>query len=1394
MSKRALVIAIPFADGPGWREFPLNGASQAASEIGAQLERLGFELAAQPTKTKSWSAATIKKRVDKVIDKKDPNGICIVHIAGHGDRRFDSIRPVGADGQTDSDADLDRWLKRIEPDSADGSATKPRTLFIVDTCNSGNAARRAWSSRVDPEKLRGWVLAASDVDEPAYDLRLSRAVAKILTLIADNRLGLAPDVESVPWATFRDRVIEDVERQQGDGLRQRVTSTLLDRTVNPPFFPNPGYRAPDALELAQEQVEEATRPFLDSLATAHVGGRTRGSSPGRRLEVFSGRFDELSELRTWIDDPDERDGLRVVTGSPGAGKSALLSVTTMAAHPRLRPVTVEFLPSTVPDVQEAPVAAVHARGRSASQIRASIGMQLGLTTVGAGWTTEALLAALPATEPRPLIIVDAVDESVEPAYVVDMLRQFGRTRGTADASPVRLLVGTRSGADWAQIDSWIHEQDAAKVIDLDQIAPELLRQDLTRYLSGKLGTDRRAARAAGDIAERLARQHGKKEWGAFLVASLLANSVLANGLPTKDADLDALIAQIPDDLPGVLELDLGHRPDGPISRAVLQCLAWGKGAGIPLRLIQVLTPAFAASPVTDEDVEKVLASLSFYVRTSTDTDGQVLYRLFHQSLIEHLRRAGGRTARRAWKRLLADRPAAAGYRRWDTAEPYLRRHALAHASDAGRPLDVLDDAEYLVHADPGSLLQTLDDRPTWTFDRADESVQERIDTLAALYRQSADRLRDLTSEGRRQILQVEAARFGLADLLGRLREGDPDAEWDVAWATGSGATNSLRWAGGESFVSKVAGGYLPDGAPALVTARVHIRQEVAVWDVSRAVPRKLDCVAGVWVPLFAAGLAPPRLLLLGRTSSIVWNLATDEREGVEFDGFEFVQSAAIARTRLGGLVLAVVADNGKLRFGPLGDPGWAARATLRDGTWTQVVAVPRSDGTDLLLALRRDGALVAWHPVSGAIWHLPFPCLPEATRSLIVVADSDSPILIAATMNDTVWWRWGEDSTRALGRGVRALAGVPAAGKAPAVVVALGDDARLYAWTLPDGAVFGPSIQVDHVTQTIAAVRRPDGRTLVATAGLADSLRIWEVGAESQVGSQRRGHDADIGRIAVVRDEGGPPFVVTGSMEVVVGRVTPLVVHRHDLATGVSRGGAWLLKNFGGIHLAAELADGRAALLVDTAEGVRVWDALSQSLLTMALPSGGRILAATRYRNHTLIALATVRRTVECWRLEGAVPLLSESVDGWPEVGAFALHDGQVRLIVLDHATVRVFDLDGKRKMALELSGPPLFGLVRSAGGVVIIGDSVSSSDPEFLTVLPDADPRRFWLPGRSSVRRYAPSNEGWRIEATWELPSADRVLCADGDGYVAIAFDRDIVVLRERQLSMARPEGPDAE
>jgi hypothetical protein len=228
----------------------------------------------------------------------------------------------------------------------------------------------------------------------------------------------------------------------------------------------------------------------------------------------------------------------------------------------------------------------------------------------------------------------------------------------------------------------------------------------------------------------------------------------------------------------------------------------------------------------NEDLGRAIEQGRRFLRTDVDSEGSVVYRLFHQALADHLtgEAAGGvrPVASGLLDALLGTLPTdGLGNRVWSEADSYLREQAATHAVDAGRLDELLSDPEYLVYGSPVATGAVL------ALAAADDAVGN-----AAVYRRSQTMLTDAGLAERRQLLMVEALRHARADLAHRLAGGAdvPSSAWLPRWVSGTATAGALRHVvrAGTTAVTTLACGEI-NGQEIVVTGD---RQGlVRIWDL-----------------------------------------------------------------------------------------------------------------------------------------------------------------------------------------------------------------------------------------------------------------------------------------------------------------------------------------------------------------------------------------------------------------------------------------------------------------------------------------------------------------------------------------------------------------------------------
>ncbi|CAA9437522.1 MAG: hypothetical protein AVDCRST_MAG66-3750 [uncultured Pseudonocardia sp.] len=558
---------------------------------------------------------------------------------------------------------LGAFLDRL--DDADG----PDSLVLLDIAvptDTVDRTRQQWSLRPEPG-ARVAVVGVVVPDEPQLVGRFSVAVATVLRRLHEGVLPVHPREPFVPLAYLRDSIRRELTLTGGTPFPEHFFVDELPRArpragrfvVNRRYEPDVQAR----YELAQD---DQARAFLEELGggapaldVAHYFSRAvaRPTANPHGPILFSGRTTELATHEAWLAEPAPTTALRVVTGQPGVGKSALLGMIVCAAHPSLA-----GLPNFTTTARQQPgeFAAVHARGLLVQQVVHGVAAQLGIDPdIRSAAELISAIAAAPADAPVPSIVVDALDEAIGPREHLDLLLLplVGLERATAPGRPAcRLLVGTRNWAEFRPlIDRAVAE---GGLCNLDAVPLDRQRAELRDYLTRRLRTpfldeSGFAATEADLLAERIAvdltdpvRDRAARG-GPFLVAALHTHRIMSS---TRPPERDPMMIPVPAHLGEVLEVDLAERPPDRLLRPMLVALAHAQGTGIPERLLRgttaslantlrptMVTPPARRIPTPGERrIADLLASVSFYLRRSPGPDGTTHHRFFHQALSDYM--------------------------------------------------------------------------------------------------------------------------------------------------------------------------------------------------------------------------------------------------------------------------------------------------------------------------------------------------------------------------------------------------------------------------------------------------------------------------------------------------------------------------------------------------------------------------------------------------------------------------------------------------------------------------------------------------------------------------------------------------------------------------------------
>jgi WD40 repeat protein len=692
---------------------------------------------------------------------------------------------------------LGQFAELVLAGREDGSPRPVRNLLlIVDTCFAGKGTAELTSklSAVFRKNSAGsfYLLGAALPRQEAQAGALAKALIQAIGELSKRYV-------MQEWLYF-DQVVPAINQLlEKSGVQRAVLSALDASSEEPKFFPNPSFVPTDR---AAVPADEAARAISDQEFRDHWGPRSRGveldSDPG---SYFSGRNAVLEKLGAFLSGRTD-NAMRIVTGRPGAGKSAILSrLVTMSRPGYASDLAAELAPIDL---------AVHAKGKSAHDVTARVAKVLDVEP-----KMEAILESLRRSS-RPLrIVVDALDESMQPAEIASQL-----LRPLNSIDSVRLLVGTRANQ--------LAALGGGEVIDIDE--PKYAKKtDIAEYVKARLlrsGEPGRSTPYTGKaaVAERVATMVAENAYPNFLVARLTVEDLLSRKIAANPSSPKEMA--FPTRVPAAFETYLsrfGEKEEAV--RDLLLPLAYAEGQGLPWDNIWApLASSLSRRKYADEDVRWLLANAGAFVLESSE-GGRSVYRLYHQALADYLR-SGKRTIsiHRTFVKVLTDtvppRPEGDGPS-WLLANRYVRSHLATHAVAPGSLASLVVDPLYLLAADARRLLSSI-----WL--RWNDVPRD----VVAVYRQAASNIRGDSPAVSASHLELIARKRRLADFADRTARLPLSQPFRTPWARWIPQASSHSFGKGESQIHSLA---VAEWEPSRMVALVgRMDGAVEVWDIASA--------------------------------------------------------------------------------------------------------------------------------------------------------------------------------------------------------------------------------------------------------------------------------------------------------------------------------------------------------------------------------------------------------------------------------------------------------------------------------------------------------------------------------------------------------------------------------
>jgi len=539
------------------------------------------------------------------------------------------------------------------------------------------------------------VIASAHAIERAQATLVCRLLTDALTSTSFPRRWGDSD-RFIDGDRLADALIDEAERR---GIEQQIVPASYGRAAE--LIPNPRYRA----NSPAENVEERQWRLSHSDAAEHFGLAARGIEVGESGWFFSGRKRLLSELVDWLN--NAKKGVRIVTGPPGSGKSAVVGRLATLSDPEYREQAigagaVNESADPVPPIGAIDVA-VHAKGKTLDDCARALA-KANQIEIGqeASIDIDRLVAQIGRLGRKITVAIDALDEAADgqsEAIVSQLIVPLGRL------PQAKVLVGTRRSLDGAIVPEAedrhgrLHSTFGPDAIVDDLEDEKDSREDIADYVRRRLESIGKHRRDDPAVIQKAANRVAKRANGVFLYARIVSRTL---------QEQDRLDEELPATALDAFEQDLSVRFKDSEQRVndLLGGLAWGEGKGLTRRIWPLVANALTKRerPYDDDDVAWVLSHAGWHIIEAGE-DGQTVFRLVHQALADHYRsKLDEKRAQRQIVEALTQGIAGAG---WLDCEKYLWRHLADHAAKADRLDDLIHDPGYLAVANPTRLVIAL---------------------------------------------------------------------------------------------------------------------------------------------------------------------------------------------------------------------------------------------------------------------------------------------------------------------------------------------------------------------------------------------------------------------------------------------------------------------------------------------------------------------------------------------------------------------------------------------------------------------------------------------------------------------------------------------------------------
>jgi WD40 repeat protein len=976
-----------------------------------------------------------------------------------------------------------------------------KILVILDTCYSGHGAAeiasafsRILATRVPiPGRERAIaVIASAHPLETACEGMFCNTFRSVL--FEPNVRRLWSDEDECIHSEFLARAMGkllpgDVSRPEykADGIGQ-------DFIINPRYRPG----------LVAEVVEERAWRLARSGGAEHFHLAARGIEVGESGWYFAGRQTLLCALVAWLESAQR--GVRIVTGPPGSGKSAVMGRLATLSDPEFRKAAITA--GAVPVINDGTVpsegiidVAIHAKGKTLDDCARAVARALELPTgKQIAVDIEALVAAVGKLDCRVTILIDGLDEAASyqgQIIAARLILPLGRLE------QVRVLVGSRRSVDGAVVPVGEARHGRLRAIfGADAIIDDLedeqeTHEDIAEYARLRLVSSAKHHHNPAGIAAAAERVADRAD-GVFLYARIVSRTL---------QELDRLDGALPATALGAFAHDLQTRFGADQQRVddLLAALAWGEGKGLTRRVWPLVTNAIAqrSRSYNDDDVQWVLDHAGWHIIEAGE-DGQAVYRLGHQALADHYR--GQHDLKEAQGRIVEALTEGIAGAAWLNADRYLWRHLADHAAQANRLEALMCDPGYLAVAEPARLVTVLPGM------RAEQGQ-----AIADVYIRVVDRLVEQPPLERLQLIHM-TAQMEAPDLVGLL-EPPVATRWRCRWAQARRSAPNRIIGRQSARVTSVAFGMI-DGRVIVVSGSHDRTIHLLDAHTGEAIGRPLEAHTS-GINTLAFGTIDGRAVVVSGSDDKtirLWDARTGVPIGKPLEGHTRGVSA-VALCTVGRRPLAVSGSfDGTVRFW---DPrtGQPIGRILQERSLVTSVALGLVGDQLILVSGSHDHRIRLWDACTGEAIGKPLEGHTGTVSAVALGTVSKRVVVVSGSWDSTVriWEAFKGETIAGPLTGHTEIVNAVTLGLVDGteVVVSGSDDRTIRLWDARTGKAFGNPLEGHTSSVNAVALGAVRGRAIVASGSDDQTIRLWDTRKAETTGKPLEGLTASITAVAV---------------------------------------------------------------------------------------------------------------------------------------------------------------------------------------------------------------------------------------------------------------------------------------